>query len=151
MSCPFIITVLAASVGLLSGLWLCYPTAAQNPHSLAWVANPPNKSAEGMTALAIAQSAQYTVGGLLLVFAFVLQVLAALAPQATIQTPYPILQTNLYVVAAIVALVSLFALAPLSFFAYQWRVKVMHRKVRTAAEHLKKFHVLPLCHERKPF
>lgn len=139
MSCAFIITVVAASVGLLSGLWLCYPTAAQNPHSLAWVANPPYGSAEGMTALAIAQSAQYSVGGALLVFAFVLQVLAALAPQATIQAPYPILQTSLYVAAAIVAFVSLFALAPFSFVAYKWRVKAMHRKVRTAAEHLTQF------------
>ena len=139
MSCAFIITVVAASVGLLSGLWLCFPTAAQNPHSLAWVANPPWKSSEGMTALAIAQSAQYSIGGLLLVFAFVLQVLAALAPQATIQAPSPILQTNLYAVAAIVALASLVVLAPLSFVAYKWRVKAMHSKVQAAAEHLKKY------------
>lgn len=139
MSFAFFITVVAASVGLLSGLWLCYPTAAQNPHSLAWVANPPYKSAEGMTALAIAQSAQYSVGGLLLVFAFVLQVLAVLAPQATIQAPNPILQTSLYVVAAIVALVSLIVLAPLSFVAYKWRVKAMHKQVRAAAEHLKQY------------
>ncbi|WP_367848346.1 hypothetical protein [Rhodoferax sp. WC2427] len=139
MSCAFIITVVAASVGLLSGLWLCYPTAAQNPHSLAWVASPPNKATEGMTALAIAQSAQYSVGGLLLVFAFFLQVLAALAPQATIQASNPILQSSLYVVAAIVALVSLVVLAPLSFVAYQWRVKAMHRKVRAAEEHLANF------------
>lgn len=139
MSCAFIITVIAASVGLLSGLWLCYPTAAQNPHSLAWVADPPWKSTEGMTSLAIAQSAQYSVGGLLLVAAFVLQVLAALAPQATIQSPNPILPASLYAVAAIVALVSLVVLVPLSFVAYRWRVKAMHRQVQTAAAHLEKF------------
>lgn len=138
MSCAFIITVVAASVGLLSGLWLCYPTAAQNPHSLAWVANPPYKSVEGMTSLAIAQSAQYSVGGLLLVFAFVLQVLAALAPQATIQPPNPILQSNLYAVASIVGLVTLVLLAPLSFVAYKWRMKAMHRQVQVAAAHLEK-------------
>lgn len=139
MSCAFIITVVAASVGLLSGLWLCYPTAAQNPHSLAWVADPPYKSAEGMTALAIAQSAQYSVGGLLLVVAFVLQVLAALAPQTMVQVPSPILQTNLYVVAVVVALASLVVLGPLSFFAYRWRVRAMHRQVLAASAHLAKF------------
>lgn len=134
-------TVVGASVGLLSGLWLCYPTAAQNPHSLAWVANPPWKSAEGMTSLAIAQSAQYSVGGLLLVVAFVLQVLAALAPQTTIQAPHPILPTSLYAVAAIVAFVSLVVLAPLSFLAYRWRVNTMNRQVQAAAAHLKNAHV----------
>jgi hypothetical protein len=139
MSCAFLITVVAASVGLLSGLWLCCPTAAQNPHSLAWVADPPWKSAEGMTSLAIAQSAQYSVGGLLLVVAFVLQVLAALAPQATIQAPHPILLASLYAVAAIVALLSLVVLALLSFGAYRWRVKAMHRQVQAAAAHLAKF------------
>jgi hypothetical protein len=136
MTCAFITNVIAASLGLMSGLWLCYPTAASNPHSLAWVASPPWKSAEGKTDLAIAQSAQYSIGGLLLVAAFVLQVLATLAPTAKLQVPHPMFEHE-WLVAVIVFVATVAALIPVTFFAYKGRKKQLLRKVHVAQQYLK--------------
>ena len=135
MTYSFSVTIVAASIGLLSGLWLCYPTAASSPHSLAWLANPPFKSADGKIDLAISQSAQYTVGGLLLVFAFLLQVLATLAPQAILQVRYPCQESNVLAAAVLVAITVLVA-TPISYLIYLLRKITLRRQVTRAIQHL---------------
>jgi hypothetical protein len=135
MSWQLLFTLVAASIGVVSGAWLCYPTANANPHALAWAANPPNKSAEGFAQLALAQSAQYWVGGLLLVMAFVVQVAAALAPAS--EGPVAFLnEVQLLMASACSVLLSLATVGLISVLAYRWRKARLEASLRKASAQL---------------
>ena len=100
MSWQSLLSVIAASVGFVSGIWLCVGAAFIKPRRIvqaddaSWGAKP------GIAGALISQSAEYLAGGLLLAVAFGIQVAAALAPSANIQAPCPILLTGWVLVAA---------------------------------------------------
>ena len=138
MHWQLLFTLIAASVGFVSGIWLCWPTAFANPNAIAWIANPPYKSVDGMASLAISQSAQYSTGGLLLVAAFVLQVVAALSPTTTIQAPHPFLQSSFAFATTVVAASLVFAFL-ISRLAYAKRKEQLTKQVQEALALLAKF------------
>ena len=146
MSWQVLLAVISASVGLLSGAWLCYPTAAANPHALAWAANPPYKSAQGMSELALSQSAQYFVGGLLLIAAFIMQIAAAVTPSDLPAFAYPVLFG-----AAGAVLFSLVIVGPSSFYVYRARKAKLERSMLAAMGHLEAHpRLTPLPARREP-
>jgi hypothetical protein len=79
MSWQTLFSIVAASVGAASGIWLCFGAALISPARIvqsaddSWKANPDIKGA------LIAQSGQYMAGGVLLIGAFALQLIAAIA------------------------------------------------------------------------
>ena len=135
MNWQILFTIVSASVGLVAGFWLCFPTAAANPHVIAWVSEPPYKSTEGMVSLTISQSAQYSVGGLLLFVAFVFQIVAALSSTTMIQAPCPALQ-SVFAFSALVVFASLLLTLCSSYLGHVWRKRNLHKKVSLALLHL---------------
>jgi hypothetical protein len=137
MSWQLLFTLLAASMGLVSGGWLCYPTATSSPHALAWIANPPWESGAGMARLLLEQSAQYWVGGGLLAFAFLAQVAAALSsatvgPLGSASSGRPMFWNSMGALAVFLLCVGL-----TSGVAYQWRKANLEAAMRDAAAELK--------------
>jgi hypothetical protein len=135
MTWQLLLTLIGASVGALSGAWLCYPTANANPHALAWAADPPYKSAEGFSQLAIEQSAQYWVGGLLLILTFLFQVAAALVPAESLAVA-SLGGAKVLVAAAGAVLSALLCVGLLSMAAYRWRIRRLEVALRAASEYL---------------
>jgi hypothetical protein len=133
MTWQLLLTLVGAAAGLVSGGWLCFPTAAANPHALAWVAEPPYKSVEGVTQLAIAQSAQYWVGGFFLAAAFLLQVVAALTPASSLALTE--LTVALWRSLAVLA-GCLLIFAGLRVWLYRLRKRAMHTQLERAAAYL---------------
>lgn len=131
MSWQLFLNLVAPTVGLGSGGWLCYPTAQANPHALAWIANPPWKSADGMAELAIEQSAQYWVGGGLLALAFLVQVAAALAPTSGFMNSLG--GWRLWLGAAVVLAVVGSVVYVASKAAYRWRKTRLRTAMANAA------------------
>ena len=108
MSEHIAITLVAATVGFVSAIFFCIGNALNSSKSIMeqastyWDFNPPLGRALA------AQRAQYAVGGLLLLVAFLLQVLAVLAsssmpatlPQCVHSEAYLVLYTFIPVVAS---------------------------------------------------
>jgi heme/copper-type cytochrome/quinol oxidase subunit 1 len=138
MNFQILFTLIAASVGFTAGVWLCLPTALSKPDAIAWTSDPPIKCGEGMASLAIVQSAQYSVGGLLLVVSFALQVVAVLAPTTMLSDLCPAFQ-SVRVFAVLVVLSTLVSVAAISRLAYVLRKQQIKRQVQKAKEHLEKF------------
>lgn len=72
-------TLAAAAIGIVAGLWLCVGSILASSETIAEIATPYWDYHKAHADAVIAQSAQYSIGAPLLVLAFVLQVLAALA------------------------------------------------------------------------
>ena len=138
MTAQLLITLVAASVGLVSGGWLCYPTAMERPDALAWKINPPYKFTKGLELLVIAQTAQYIVGGMLLCVAFLLQIAAVLIPSA-IEIPIPQFLQNQFLLHLAVLIPSLALTYRLSRRLFFARYKVLKRQVRQQQKHLAKY------------
>lgn len=88
-------TLVAASVGFVAAIFFGYGAALLRQRSIVLLATTYWGFNEEQATAIVAQSAQYLVGGLMLVVSFVLQVLAATTSNATsLQVPQII--TNPY-------------------------------------------------------
>lgn len=120
-----LLSVIAASVGFVSGVWLCFGAALVTPASIVKADDQSWNSDPDIAGALISQSAEYLAGGLLLVVAFGTQIAAALAPTTNLQWQYQGLLSGWVVVPA-----SLVASALVSYPLYVSRRKYLEDKVR---------------------
>jgi drug/metabolite transporter (DMT)-like permease len=79
MSLQLFFTLLAASIGFVSGIFLCIGGMLLSKKALMNLVIPHMDHNESQARSVTSQSSQYTVGGLLLVISFLLQISAATA------------------------------------------------------------------------
>jgi len=96
-------TLAAAAVGTVAAFWFCVGSAFMSVTTMAELATSYWDYHKARADAVVSQSAQYAVGALLLVAAFVLQVAAALVPPAS-QLALPQLLLSPYVFLASVLL-----------------------------------------------
>lgn len=88
MTTSLALSLAAAAIGVVAGLWFCVGSALVSAETLAELATSYWDYHLTHAQVVVEQSAQYSVGAPLLVLAFVLQVLAALWPaHGTINVP----------------------------------------------------------------
>lgn len=114
-------TLLAASIGFVAAIFFCVGTALLRHKAMIVLATSYwDYNKEHATAI-VSQSAQYAVGGLLLIVSFLLQVAAALASPTDQLSLYPVL-TN----ACIFLLTTLLLVGIFTFGLYKlllhWRL-----------------------------
>jgi ABC-type antimicrobial peptide transport system permease subunit len=129
MSWQTLLSVIAASVGFVSGIWLCFGAALVTPERIVKADDQSWKAEPDIAGALISQSAEYLAGGLLLVFAFGLQIAAALAPTANLQV-----QCQELLSGWVVALVSVLASALISYPIYVSRKTLLSNKVKAIKE-----------------
>lgn len=78
MSLQLLLTLLAASIGFISGIFLCVGGMLLSKKSLMNLVIPNMDHNELQARTVTSQSSQYTVGGMLLVISFSLQIAAAI-------------------------------------------------------------------------
>jgi hypothetical protein len=83
MSWQTLFSIMAASVGAVSGGWLCFGAAVISPARIAQAADDSWKANPDIRRMLVVQSGQYIAGGALLMVAFVLQLVAATASAST--------------------------------------------------------------------
>lgn len=126
-------TLAAASVGFTAAVFFCVGTALLRHKTMVVLATlywDYNK--EHATAMA-SQSAQYAVGGLLLVVSFLLQVVAALASPTNLLSLHPVLANAYIFVLAILLLTG-----PTAFGLYKlllrWRLPPLLQELEENAK-----------------
>lgn len=129
MTASLFCTLVAAAAGIVAGLWLCMGSAFTSTETIAELATSRWDYNKIHADVVIAQSAQYAIGAPLLVFAFVFQVLAAVAP-ADVTLWVPILLSSPICFLAF-ALVSIWGL---SFFSYKRILRVKGSRVHALLE-----------------
>lgn len=129
MSWQSLLSVIAASVGFVSGIWLCFGAALVTPERIVKADDQSWKADPGIAETLISQSAEYLAGGLLLAVAFGIQIAAALAPTANLQGQCQGLLSGWVVVPA-----SLVASVLVSYPLYVSRRKYLEDKVRSLKE-----------------
>lgn len=126
MSLQTLLSIVAASIGFVSGLWLCYGAVFITAKKIvksddnSWDASPDIASS------LITQSAEYLAGGVLLVLTFVIQIAAAIAPTNNLQTVCQLLLNPCYLIPLTVAASFL-----VSIPIYLLRKKYLARQVNT--------------------
>jgi hypothetical protein len=129
MSSSLFCTLVAAAAGIVAGLWLCMGSAFTSAETIAELATSRWDYNKIHADVVIAQSVQYAVGAPLLVFAFVFQVLAAVAPtDVTLWVPN-LLASPMRFLAFIIVLV-----LGLSFFSYKRILLVKGSRVHALLE-----------------
>lgn len=124
MATTLALNLAAAAVGVVTGLWFCLGSVLTSAETVAELATSYWDYHAAHARAVVKQSAQYSVGAPLLVFAFILQVLAALSPaQGVLALPSLVAEPLVFVVA-----VSLVAWAG-SYAAYHWLVRLKGEKV----------------------
>ena len=119
-------TLFAAAVGIVAGLWLCVGSALASSETIAELATSYWDYHKAHADAVIAQSAQYSVGAPLLVFAFGFQVLAALAsPTTVLCLPQAIASPVFFL------LLVLLPVWGLSFLAYRLLLRLKGARVHT--------------------
>ncbi len=122
-------TLAAAAVGIVAGLWLCVGSVLASSETIAEIATSYWDYHKAHADAVIAQSAQYSIGTPLLVFAFLLQVLAALAsPTNLLSLP------QLLASPVVFLLLVLLPVWGLSFAAYRLLLRVKGARVHTILE-----------------
>ena len=127
MSASLALTLAAAAVGVVAGLWFCVGSAFTSAATIAELAKSYWDYHETHAQVVVEQSAQYSVGAPLLVVSFALQVDASLVPTER-ALPLPIASPSafLLVVAIAVWLVS--------FGAYKLLLRSKGRRVHAILE-----------------
>lgn len=125
MSLQTLLSIIAASIGFVSGVWLCVGSALIKPSRIAQADDDSWDAAPGIAEALISQSAEYLTGGLLLLVSFALQVVAASVSAATLQWPCQDLLTAWFV--APVTVVGSFGI---SYPVFVLRKKVLLRRVQ---------------------
>ena len=95
----------AASVGFVSAIFFCVGSILNTPESILLQATPFFDFSEPIALSLSAEKAQYSVGALLLVVSFILQVLAALVPP-TKPSPLPQVLCHWHLIFLVVLLTS---------------------------------------------
>ena len=114
-------TLLAAGIGFVAAIFLCVGTALLRHKTMIVLATSYwDYNKEHATAI-VSQSAQYAVGGLLLVVSFLLQVVAALASPTNLLSLHPVLANACIFVLAILLLAGASALG-LYKLLLRWRL-----------------------------
>lgn len=97
-------SVIAASIGLVSGWWFCAGAILVTPERIAKAADDSWDADPGIDEALTSQSAEYLAGGIALAVAFCFQIAAALADTTNFQAPYPILLRAWFLVPTTVVL-----------------------------------------------
>ena len=84
MTWQILFSIVASSVGAVSGVWLCFGAALISPARIAQAADDSWKANPDVRGMLSAQSGQYLAGGVLLISAFALQLIAATASASRI-------------------------------------------------------------------
>lgn len=109
----------AATVGFVSAVFLCIGSALNTPEKILLQSTPYWDFNEPVARALVAQRAQYIVGGLLLVIAFLLQIAATLASSTTPAAIPQSLQSWPSLVLAVLAPTSLLS----AFFGRQFYIQ----------------------------
>lgn len=133
MTAQLAYTLLAATIGFVAAIVLCVGTALLRHKTMIVLATTYwDYNKEHATAI-VSQSAQYAVGGLLLVVSFLLQVAAALASPTTQLSLHPVL-SNAYIFVLAVLLLA----AASAFCAYKlllrWRLPPLLRELEESTK-----------------
>jgi hypothetical protein len=125
MSWQSFLSVIAASIGFVSGIWFCYASALIRPEHIVKASDDSWDAEPGIDEALISQSSEYLAGGSLLVLAFGLQIAAVLAPTTKIEIQYQELLSGVVVVP-----VTVFSSALISYPVYKFRRKWLEQKVQ---------------------
>ena len=101
--------LVAASTGLMSGIWLCVSTISKKASTISAEASQCWDSDKAVASALVSQSAEYLAGALLLLFSFGLQIAAVLAPATSPQWHCPVWQAAGLILLATLAISGLFA------------------------------------------
>jgi hypothetical protein len=121
MSLQLFFTLLAASIGFISGIFLCVGGMLLSKKTLLNLVIPQMDHNESQARSATSQSSQYTVGGMLLVMSFTLQIAAAIAP--------PTARINLFSVLENPVIFSLLSVCITGAFAYLSYRNINRRRI----------------------
>lgn len=124
MNWQALLSIIAATFGVVAGLWLCLGAALITPERIAKADDNSFKAAPDIAGALISQSAEYLAGGLLLVVSFFLQIVAAQASQTTVQVLCPMFLSLWFLVPTTV-LSSLL----LSYPTYVLRKRYLNRRL----------------------
>jgi len=114
-------TLAAASVGFAAAAFFCVGTALlRHKTMIALATSYWDYNKKHATAI-VSQSAQYAVGGLLLVVSFILQVVAALASPTNLLSLHPVL-VNAYIFVLAISLLTGAAAFGLYKLLLRWRL-----------------------------
>ncbi len=129
MATTLALTLAAAAIGVVAGLWFCVGSVLTSAETVAELATSYWDYHAAHAQVVVEQSAQYSVGAPLLVIAFILQVLAALYPtQSVLALPSFSADPLVFVVS-----VSMIAWA-VSYASYRLLVRLKGKRVHTILE-----------------
>lgn len=117
-------TLASAGVGVVAGVWFCVGSVLTRSEKVAELAGTYWDYHPAQVQAYVEQTSQYSVGAPLLMFAFVLQVCAALAPPDAPANVPPVLHAPLVLLAS-VGLISW----GLSYAAYRALVRIKGKRV----------------------
>lgn len=126
MSLQTLLSIIAASIGFVSGVWLCFGAVFIKPAQIAQAADESWDAEPNIAGTLISQSAEYLTGGLLLLVSFALQVVAASVPTANLQWPYQAVLSPWFIAPATVVASGLF-----SYPIFEWRKRGLLKKVQS--------------------
>ena len=124
MSWQTFFSILASSVGAVSGIWLCAGAALISPARIVQAADDSWKANPDVRGMLTIQSGQYLAGGVLLIVAFTIQLVSATASMTIVEC-VPRGATGLVVIV----LGSVFVSGLISYPVYRWRIGFL--KART--------------------
>ena len=126
MSLQTLLSIIAASIGFVSGVWLCVGAVFIKPAQIVRAADESWDAEPNIAETLITQSAEYLTGGFLLIVSFGLQVVAASVPTANLQWPCQALLSPWFIAPATLVVSGL-----LSYPIFKWRKRDLLQKVQS--------------------